>query len=194
LIRVLLLCVLAVWAAFPALARQSATPQRCEYVASDRANNAKREWADFEFSTERRGGPMYYNSRQCFRQAVQASVDWLSRKPPLSERQRAITRFHMARNSAWAGNRKQATVYAELAIRADQTADAPLDWNTYVRGFHAYLVGDAGQLAASHSKLVERGGEANLINASVLVRCIKCISEPFLIVTTATLCGPDPSN
>jgi hypothetical protein len=179
-------------AAFPALASRSETQLRCSYSDSDRANNTKRDWADFEFSTERRGGPMYYNSRQCFRQAVQASADWLSQKPPLAERQRAIPRFHMARNSAWAGDRKGAALYAEMAFRSDQAAEAPLDWNTYVRGFHAYLVGDAGQLAVSHAKLVKRGGEANLINAGVLARCKKCITEPYLIVTSASRCVAAP--
>ena len=189
MIRVGLLIGLLAVGAVPALADRSTKALQCTYSSADRTNNLTRDWADFEFSTERRGGPMYYNSRHCYREAVQASRDWMKSKPVLTERQRAITRFHMARNSAWAGDRKAAASYAAMAIRQDQPADAPLDWNTYVRGFHAYLVGDVGQLAASHAGLLKRGGEANLINASVLARCKKCIAEPFLIVTSDPRCS-----
>jgi hypothetical protein len=133
---------------------------------------------------------MYFNARRCYAQAAQASRDYLAKGPSLTVRQRAITRFHLARNMAWAGDRAGAALWAGQAYREDQAPNAALDWNTYVRGFHAYLVRDGKGLAAAHDRLVQQGGDANLINAGVLARCRKCPAEPFLVVTTEDRCSP----
>ena len=164
----------------------------CRYDPAIRASNAARSWNDFEFDTETLGGPMWYNSRGCYVEAVEAARDYLATGPLLTTRQHAITTFHMSRNLARsgedAGTRAAAALLAAASRRADQVPDAALDWNTYVTGFTAYLTGDRATLERARDALIAAGGEGNVTNAAVLARAARCIERPFLDVETSDEC------
>ena len=165
----------------------------CRYDLAIRTSNAARSWNDFEFDTQKPGGPMWYNSRGCYVQAVEAARDYLATGPLLTTRQHAITTFHMSRNlarsGADAGTRAAAALLAAASRRADQAPDAALDWNTYVTGFTAYLTGDRVTLERARDALIAAGGEGNMTNAAVLARAARCIERPFLDVETSEECS-----
>ena len=165
----------------------------CRYDLAVRTSNAARSWNDFEFDTQKPGGPMWYNSRGCYVQAVEAARDYLATGPLLTTRQHAITTFHMSRNlarsGADSGTRAAAALLAAASRRADQPPDAALDWNTYVTGFTAYLTGDRATLERARDALIAAGGEGNMINAAVLARAARCIERPFLDVETSEECS-----
>lgn len=168
-------------------------PMACRYDSAIRASNATRAWTDFEFDTETPGGPMWYNSRGCYAEAVEAARDYLVSGPLLTSRQHAITTFHMSRNLARSGEdvstRAAAALLAAASRRADQPPDAVLDWNTYVTGFTAYLTGDRATLERARDTLLAAGGEGNVTNATVLARAARCIERPFLDVETSDECS-----
>ncbi len=168
-------------------------PKACHYDSAIRTTNATRAWNDFEFNTEKPGGPMWYNSQGCYVEAVEAARDYLALGPLLTTRHHAITTFHMSRNLARsrddANTRAAAALLAAASRRADQAPDAALDWNTYVTGFTAYLTGDRATLESARDALLAAGGEGNVTNAAVLARAARCIERPFLFVETSNECS-----
>ena len=144
--------------------------------AVDTAAQMARPWAQFEFDTEAPGGPMALAGKGCHRAAAQVSRDYLARGPLLSGREQAITQLHMARNLAYAGDEAAAAQAAASARRSDQraTAEAPLDWNTYVQGLYGFLTRDRALLDESLERLrvsTNAGDAGNGRNLGALATC-----------------------
>jgi len=162
----------------------------CAYSEADLEANRLLDWASFDQSGKAPKSSMWLSSKGCYREAVDVARDYLANGPFLTIRQHAITTFHMARNLARTGDHRGASLLAAASRRSDQPAEAPLDWNTYVVGFTAYLSGDRARLDDSHARLLAAGGEANLINAGVLARAQRCFTRPYAEVETAPDCLP----
>jgi hypothetical protein len=171
----------------------SAAPQqastKCQFSEADRETNRKLSWENFDLSAERPKTSMWFTAQGCYRSAVDAGADYLARGPLLSVRAQAIVTFHMARNLARIGDHAGASRLAAASRRSDQAPNAPLDWNTYVTGFYAYLIGNRALLDASLSKLKAATGEANAINRKVLERAKRCFDQPFALVETRSGCA-----
>lgn len=164
--------------------------ETCSYSDADLETNRQLDWSSFDLSGKAPKSSMWLSSKGCYREAVEVARDYLANGPLLTVKQHAITTFHMARNLARTGDHRGASLLAAASRRSDQPADAPLDWNTYVVGFTAYLSGDRAGLDESHAKLMAAGGESNLTNAGVLARAQRCFTRPYAEVETAPECQP----
>lgn len=163
---------------------------KCSFTEANGLANRKLLWTEFDLSPERAKTSMWFNAQGCYRSAVAAGADYLAQGPLLPVRAQAIITFHMARNLARTGDHAGAARLAAASRRSDQAPDAPLDWNTYVTGFYAYLVKDRQLLDTSHAKLTAAGGEANATNAKVLERAQRCFNRPFAEIETRKECSP----
>lgn len=166
-------------------ARPTTDPSVCEAAA---ASQLEREWADFEFSTEQPGGPMWLAGRGCYAAAAKASREYLARGPLLGTRQLAITQLHLARNLAFSGDEKAASVAAAAARRSDQATDAPLDWNSYVQGLYGFLTRDRRLLDDSRARLSQRQGEGDRGNGANLSRLSICFERTYFDAMTDAAC------
>lgn len=147
----------------------------------DPAAQRGRAWADFEFSTDAPGGPMWLAGRGCYRAAAAASRDYLARGPLLSVREQAVTQLHMARNLAFAGDEAAAAQAAASARRSDLPPDADirLDWNTYVEGLYGFLTKDRELLERSLAKLMRSGRDADVYNGRNLAALSACFEASY---------------
>lgn len=162
----------------------------CKLTEADRLANRQLPWGEFDLSPERAKTSMWFSAHRCYASAVAAGADYLANGPLLPVRAQAIVTFHMARNLARTGDHAGAARLAAASRRSDQAPDAPLDWNTYVTGFYAYLIGNRRLLDSSHARLIALGGEANIINAQVLERGQRCFGQPFVAIETRKGCAP----
>lgn len=154
---------------------------------------AAREWADFEFSTETPGGPMWLASKGCYARAAEAARDYLARGPLLTVRQQAITQLHRGRNLAFAGQEAAAAEAVASARRSDQTSDAPLDWNAYVEGVYGFLIKDRDLLDSRLATLRARPGQGDAVNAANLARLSLCFERSYMEAQTASECAVVPA-
>ena len=168
-----------------------AADPRCVLTEADKAANRTLTWQEFDLSPDRPKTSMWLSSAGCYRQAVDAGADYLATGPMLPVRGHSIVTFHMARNLARSGDHRAAAQLASASRRADQPPNAPLDWNTYVEGFYAYLTGNRALLDSSYERLVAAAGESNLTNARVLDRARRCFERPFVQIETRKECGPE---
>lgn len=171
-------------------ASSPATSTTCTFSQADRLANRRLAWSDFDQNSDQPKASMWFSYKRCWRQAVDAGADYLAHGPPLTVRQHAIVTFHMARNLARTGDHAGAARLAAASRRSDQAANAPLDWNSYVAGFYAFLIGDWAGLDAGRRLLIEAGGESNLMNARVLERAQRCFAKPFLHTEERPECQP----
>lgn len=185
-----LLLTALIQAAAPTHPGATDDPATCPAVE---AATAAREWADFEFSTETPGGPMWLASRGCYARAAEAARDYLARGPLLTVRQQAITRLHRGRNLAFAGQEAAAAQAVASARRSDQTSDAPLDWNAYVEGLYGFLVKDRDLLDSRLAALSARPGQGDAVNAANLARLSLCFERSYMEAQTATECAVAPA-
>lgn len=168
---------------------KAGTADTCRLSPADKARNRDLPWSEFEFSTSLAKAPMGLSGKACYAAAVEASEDYLATGPALSVREKSITLLHMARNLAMAGDEAGAARLAAAARRGDQAANAPLDWNSYVSGFHAFLSKDRARLDEARGNLQRKGGEGNSVNADNLARLQTCFERSYAEAMTATSCG-----
>ncbi len=154
-----------------------------------------RPWADYEFSTDVPGGPMWLASRGCYAGAALVSRDYLAKGPLLSVREQAITHLHMARNLAYSGNEVAAAQAAAGARRSDQRTnqEIPLDWNSYVQGLYGFLIKDRALLEANRDRLMVRaaaGYDGDAMNGRNLSALANCFDRSYLDAMMVTDCWP----
>lgn len=152
-----------------------------------------RPWAEYEFSTDMPGGPMWLASRGCYAGAARISLDYLAKGPLLSVREQAITQLHMARNLAYSGDEIAAAQAAASARRSDQRTDQeiPLDWNSYVQGLYGFLIKDRGLLEANRERLMARvvaGYDGDAMNGRNLSALATCFDRTYLDAMSVTAC------
>lgn len=190
----ILLVLVLVLQASPAVARPSAVDdlQHCPAVPVEM--NAARDWEDFEFSTDKPGSPMWYADKGCYRRAAEASREYLTRGPLLGVRESAISHLHMARYLAFAGDEAGAAQALAGARRSDQRtgAEIPLDWNAYVEGLYGFLVKDRGLLEARLASLQLSPNEGDHYNGRNLYWLSRCFERTYMDAQTAAECAVEP--
>jgi len=167
-------------------------PGRCPAVPV--AENAAREWEDFEFSTDIPGSPMWYSDLGCYRRGAEASREYLTRGPLLGVRESAISHLHMARYLAFAGDEAAAAQALTGARRSDQRTgtEIPLDWNAYVEGVYGFLVKDRSLLEARLATLRASPNEGDHYNARNLYWLSRCFERTYMEAQTAAECAVEP--
>lgn len=117
--------------------------------------------------------------RNCDAEAARASEDYLLHGPELTPYQRQVVSWHLGQYLAESGEERAAARVMATTIRNEEMTPDNFDWNTYVRGTHAFLTKDRPALDAAVTALSAQEGMRNQINARALRRLQTCFERPY---------------
>lgn len=182
--------VIALQAAAPAAAPAS-PPAACRLDEAGKRANAGLSFDDFD-----QRGTLPSASRQlfnagCFREAAEATTDYLIRGPVPTPGQQRVLLFHLGQFLAHAGEERRAADFIAATRRPDDPDDPnPLRWNDYVLGTWAFLVKDRATLIAARDRVLAGEGEGNAMNGGFLAGLERCFDRPYRVATSAE-CRPE---
>jgi hypothetical protein len=170
----LALCASAVFAAGP---KTENSPQ-CTLSEADKIVNRSLDWATFDQGETVPSTWRSLEARGCHLVAADAAADYLAHGPmPESERWHTSTRFHMGQSLGFAGRNSEAAKVIATARRLTPVGN--MDWNSYVSGTYAFLVGDKAQLIAAQKRLASSSSFGDTTNNGVLVGLTHCLGKPY---------------
>ncbi|MBI5938797.1 MAG: hypothetical protein HY859_00055 [Caulobacterales bacterium] len=126
----------------------------------------------------------------CYREAAEATEDYLAYGPIAKPGERAIMAFHMAQYLASAGDEREAARIVPLGRRDDLPADYHIDWNSFVAGMRAFFVKDRPSLDRSIATLRARKTQGDDMNARALERLGRCFDRPYNDAWESDACAP----
>jgi hypothetical protein len=177
--------MIALIAGLAAVAASGAAPKAktvatCVLTEADKIKNRSLDWATFDQSELILSNWRALDARGCHLTAAEAAADYLAHGPmPESERWHSSTRFHMGQSLGFAGRHSEAAKVVSTARRLTPVGN--MDWNSYVSGTYAFLVGDKAQLIAAQKRLASSSGSGNNINNGVLIGLTHCFGKPYKI-------------
>lgn len=154
------------------------TSDSCGLTLADKVKNRMLDWVSFD-----QGGasPTSWRSleeRGCHLAAADAAADYLAHGPmPDNERWQSTTRFHMGQSLASAGRHDEAAKVVATARRITPVGN--MDWNSYVSGTYAFLIGDKSQLVLAQKRLASSLSSADYNNNGVLLGLTHCFRKPY---------------
>jgi len=167
-----------------------ANASACVLTAEDKVANRKLSFPDFDQRPTLPSNARSLGAAGCYREAADATEDYLAYGPVAEPGQRAIMAFHMAQYLASAGDERSAARIVPLGRRADLPADYHIDWNSFVDGMRAFFVKDRPGLDAATSTLRARKTTGDDMNAKALERLGRCFDKPYNDALTDDACAP----
>jgi hypothetical protein len=168
------LCASAVFAAAP----KTKNSPKCALSEADKVKNRSLDWATFDQDVTIPSNWRSLDSRGCHLVAAEAAADYLAHGPmPESERWHTSTRFHMGQSLGFAGRNSEAAKVIATARRLTPVGN--MDWNSYVSGTYAFLVGDKAQLISAQKRLASSSSFGDNTNNGVLVGLTHCFGKPY---------------
>jgi hypothetical protein len=163
---------------------QSEQPPSCSLDEAGKRANASLSFQDFDQagtlpSTSRRLG-----EQGCWREAVEATADYLVKGPVASPGEQRVLLFHLGQFYAMAGEERRAAEFIAATRRpADPAPPAPdaLRWNDYVQGTWAFLVKDRAMLVAARDVVLAAPGEGNRTNGNLLAAMERCFDRSYAV-------------
>ncbi len=166
----------------------------CALTAEDRAANRKLSFREFDQLPTLPSNARSLGNAGCYREAAEATEDYLAHGPLAEPGQRAIMAFHMAQYLASAGDEREAARIVTLGRRADLPPTYHIDWNSYVDGVRGFLVKDRPALDGATTRLRARKTTGDDMNAAALERLGRCFDRPYKAVWTSDACAPPKSE
>ncbi|ATQ41642.1 hypothetical protein [Caulobacter mirabilis] len=175
----------------PAAHGTAAAPRAaCALTAEDKAANRRLSFREFDQLPTLPSNARSLGAAGCYREAAEATEDYLAHGPLAEPGQRAIMAFHMAQYLASAGDEREAARVVTLGRRADLPPAYHIDWNSYVDGVRAFLVKDRPALVETTARLRARKTAGDDMNAAALERLGRCFERPYKDVWTSDACAP----
>ena len=167
-----------------ATAGVQAEPPSCRLDEADKRANAALSFQDFDQAGTLPSTARKLGERQCWREAAEATSDYLIRGPVQAPGEQRILLFHLGQFYAMLGEERRAADYVAATRRPpDQAPPAPdaLRWNDYVQGTWAFLTKDRAMLVAARDAVLAGAGEGNRINGSLLAAMERCFDRPYAV-------------
>ena len=121
---------------------RDANTNECRLTDADLAANAALSFDDFDQKAVLPSTARQLVGRGCFSAAARADEHYLLFGKAITVGQQRVVTFHLGQALALDGDERDAARVIAAALNPAQSADAPLDWNTYVIGVWSYLVKD----------------------------------------------------
>lgn len=161
----------------------AARPVPCVLTDTDKRANAALSFGAFDQQGTLPSSARALSGRGCWREAANATADYLIRGPVAAPREQRVLLFHLGQYSAMGGDEKRAAtvIAATRELPSDRDPDDPLRWNDYVKGTWAFLVKDRSALIASRDAVLAGSGHGNAANGALLAGLERCLSRPYAI-------------
>ena len=170
-------------------AAQPPTPVVCALTEADRTANRRLSFRDFDQLPTLASNARSLGNAGCYREAAEATQDYLAHGPLGEPGQRAIMAFHMAQYLASAGDERTAAWVVTLARRTDIGPEYHIDWNAFVDGMRAFFIKDRPALDRATAALRVRKTEGDDMNARALERLGRCFDRPYGDAWTDDACA-----
>lgn len=140
---------------------QAAEPApTCEVTEAQRAANRRLSFMEFDQEGATPQTARKLGERKCYAEAAAASEDYLLFGPELTRREADVVSWHLAQYLASSGREAEAArVMATTRREPEETPDG-FDWNTYLTGSYAFLVGDRALLDEAAARRTPRADSA----------------------------------
>ena len=157
----------------------------CALTPANLQENAKLSFDDFDQKGTTPSTWRALSNHDCEAQAAIAAEDYLVHAMFASVRIQKNVQFHLAQSLAKIGRNDSAAVLVAASKDPSQSATSSLDWNTYLDGTWAFLVGHRDELEVDHARLAAETGAGNALNASALAGLSRCFGQPYRIAYSA---------
>lgn len=175
--------------AFAASMQAPAAQPACVLDEAAKQANAALSFDDFDQRGTLPSTARALGEAGCWREAADATSDYLIRGPVAAPFQQRIMLFHLGQQLAYAGDERLAARFV-AAARApiDPSAPARLNWNDFVRGTWAFLVKDRTMLIAARDALLAGTGEGDAMNGAMLAAMERCFDRSYLDASNPAIC------
>ena len=168
---------------------QDAGAQPCSLTEADRINNRTLAFGAFDQNGVTEATAQKLAARGCYREAAAATEDYLLYGPVQREREASAIAWHLGQYLALSGDEAAGAHVLATTQRPPEPTPDNLDWNSYVRGTHAFLIKDRPGLDTAASQLGSREGRRNQINARMLRRLQTCFDRPYREAFSSEACA-----
>jgi len=152
----------------------------CVVTPADYVANAKLSFDDFDQKGTLPNSARKLGERGCWKQAAEATADYLIHGPLPSPRQQRVLLFHMGQALALSGEERRAADFI-AATRSPLSEVRELNWNDYVIGTWAFLVKDRPALIKARDDVLATPGDGNRINGNLLAAMERCFEKPYIV-------------
>lgn len=166
------------------------TDGSCSLTEADKVANRKLDFLNFDQRPTLPSNARALGNRGCYREAADATEDYLAYGPMGEPGQRANMVFHMAQYTASAGDEATAAKLVVMARRPDLDASYHIDWNSFVDGMRAFWVKDRAGLDRAMAALEARGTQGDAMNLRALQSLSNCFDRPYEEAWSDKACEP----
>jgi hypothetical protein len=159
-------------------------PTPCHLDAEGKRANAALTFDNFDQKGSIPSSARRLGETGCWREAAEATADYLIRGPVASPGEQRILLFHLGQALALGGEEKRAADFIAATRRpADPLPpmSSPLNWNDYVSGTWAFLTKDRPMLIAARDAVLAGPGDGNRINGGLLAAMERCFDKSYLV-------------
>ena len=155
----------------------------CTLSEADRRANARLSFEEFDQTGSTPTSARRLGERGCWKEAAEATADYLIRGPAAPPEQLRVLLFHLGQFYAMAGEEARAADFVAASRRADATdpASDALRWNDYVQGTWAFLRKDREMLIAARDSILSAPGTRNRTNGALLAALERCFDRPYAV-------------
>jgi hypothetical protein len=157
-------------------------PKACRLDDAAKRANAALTFDQFDQQGTLATSARKLGERGCWREAAEATVDYLIRGPVATPGEQRILLFHLGQQLALAGDERRGAEFIAGTRRSDQPM-APMStnlrWNEYVTGTWAFRTQDRPLLIKSRDAVLAGTSEGDRINGKLLEAMERCFDRPY---------------